>query len=140
MHCLDNTNPVPIDDMQQLTSPASCTTPQLHSNAPTRIFSPPPKPPLTVASILNDAKPSIITTHDEADEAAHKAIHGRIKLPQISRKKEENSTQGLPENCWFPTPRFHDGDSRRAWALHHHMASYKYGEEQRRLDTPDSRT
>ena len=42
------------------------------------------------AEILKNAKPSLITTHHEADEAAHTAIHDRIKLlPNLQQRRDE---------------------------------------------------
>ena len=71
-------------------SPITSPSPKILQGPPSPSPSPNPKPPPTVAAILKEAKPSLITTHHEADEAAHTAIHDRIKLlPNLQQRRDE---------------------------------------------------
>ena len=62
-----------------------------------------------MAEILNEVKPTLITTHHEVDAAAHKAIHGCIKLlPNLVQQRRDEigkcHTPPAPVPTQDPTP------------------------------------
>ena len=82
--CLGTTNPLPDEPFVR---PA---TPTPISPAPSPTPSPNPSPSKAAHMVIKEAKASIITTHHEADTAAHNAVESRIKhLPNFQERKRE---------------------------------------------------
>ena len=84
MTCLDTTNALPDEPAVMLATPTQ-TQP-----APSPTPSPNPSPSKAAQVVIKEATTSIITSHHEADTAAHHAIEGRIKhLPNVQERKGE---------------------------------------------------